>query len=508
MSARGAAVRKHSLEELCAGTFDVLVIGTGIIGARVAFEAACAGLKVALVDAGDFGGATSGASGKLVHGGLRYLATGNVRLVRAALQERRVLADHIAPHLVHRLPFLLARSGRGFAGFPTVAASLLAYWALDGFRRPAPRPITAEEAGSLVPPLHPIGPYTLLEEAQTDDGRLTLATVKAAVQAGVVAANHLRVVELERSGGRICGAILEGHDGEGYLQISCRTAVNATGPWVDQVRLLEDPKREPSVQLSKGVHLLLAVESDWRAAVALHLGEASHVYAVPWHGMLLLGTTDTAYEGDPDAVAPDPSDEALLLDAASSFLPHELLHPQKVRCSFAGLRVLPSGEGTTYRAPREHVVSVGPAGMVSVGGGKLTTHRLIALDVLRMLPTELRPKKVRANIGPLPGASPPNTLALNARLDPPTVKHLTNLYGNEAEKLLSYATDYPNALEKIHSEGPDIWAQAYYAADEEWALTVEDVTRRRTSLSFRGLITDDARARLASALALPEGAAC
>jgi glycerol-3-phosphate dehydrogenase len=138
--------------------------------------------------------------------------------------------------------------------------------------------------------------------------------------------------------------------------------------------------------LSKGVHLVLPLEGDWRAAFTLDLGGAGHVYAVPWHGMLLLGTTDNPYDGDPGAVAPDPAEESYLLDAASSFLPPDLLRPDRLRCSFAGLRVLPPGDGRLYEASCEHVVLVGPAGMIFVGGGKLTTHRLIALDVLRALP--------------------------------------------------------------------------------------------------------------------------
>jgi glycerol-3-phosphate dehydrogenase len=204
---------------LSTGTFDVLVVGGGIVGARIAFEASRSGLKVALVDAGDFGGATSSASGKLVHGGLRYLRTGKVRLVREAHRERRVL------------------------------------------------------------------------------------------------------VELERSRGTLSGAVLKRLDGEGLLTVRCRTVVNATGPWLDHLLLLEDPKRKPAVRLSKGVHLVLPPEAEWRVAFTLSLDDGRHVYAVPWRGMLLLGTTDTAYEGDPGAVTPVPAEVAYLLATASRFLP-------------------------------------------------------------------------------------------------------------------------------------------------------------------------------------------
>ena len=307
MSACGAVNRERSLERLRTGAFDVLVIGAGIVGARTAFEAACAGLKVAVVDAGDFGGATSSASGKLVHGGLRYLRTGRLRFVREARREQRILANRVAPHLVRRIPFLLA-AGRGSARYSTIAAGPLAYWALDRFRRPAPRFVTAGEAAALVPPLRAadLDTHTLLEEAVTNDSRLTLATVRAAVHMGAVAVNYLRAVELECSRDRICGAMLEGTGGEGLLSVRCRAVVNATGPWLDHLRLLKDSKREPAVRLSKGVHLMLPLESEWQAALAFALDDKRHVYAVPWHGMLLLGTTDTTYEGDPSAAAPEP----------------------------------------------------------------------------------------------------------------------------------------------------------------------------------------------------------
>jgi glycerol-3-phosphate dehydrogenase len=502
VSARGAAVRERSLERLSTEIFDVLVVGGGIVGARVAFEASRAGLKVALVDAGDFGGATSSASGKLVHGGLRYLRTRSFRFVREAHRERRILADRIAPHMVRRLPFLLASVEQGRPRYSTVAAGPLAYWALDGFRRPAPRRVSNGKTRDLVPPLltTDLGSCALIEEATTDDGRLTLATVKAAVGAGAVAVNHLRVAELDKTRAGISGAVLKGRDGEGLLTVRCRAVVNATGPWLDDLRLLEDPKRKPTVRLSKGVHLVLPLEGEWRAAFTLSLDGGRHVYAVPWRGMLLLGTTDTLYEGDPGAVAPSLAEEAYLLTTASRFLPEEMLRPDRMLRSFAGLRVLPRGDGDTYGASREHVVCVGPAGMISVGGGKLTTHRLIALDALRRLPAELSPRRLRPSPDPLPGSTPPDPRTLGARLDAATAKHLTELYGGEAERLLRYATSFPDALEKVHPGGPDIWAQVYHAADEEWAVTAEDVVQRRTTLGIRGLDAKNLRDRLTSIL--------
>jgi glycerol-3-phosphate dehydrogenase len=500
LSKRGAEIRERSLELLSRRSFDLLVIGGGIVGSRVALEASRAGLRVALVDAGDFGGATSSASGKLVHGGLRYLRAGRFRLVRAALRERRLLATRIAPHLVRPIPLVLATEEAGWPRHLMVAAGPLAYWALGGLCGPAPRLSGVGPPTASLPALRTGGPCGLVEEAVTDDGRLTLATVKAAVRAGTVAANHVRVAELRRHRGGISGAVLVGREGEGIFDLRCRAVVNATGPWLDRVRLLEDPKSKPATRLSKGAHLVLPLEGEWPVAIALTLRDGRHVYGVPWHGMLLIGTTDTLHEGDPGSVAPTPAEETYLLEAAARLLSGEQAHRERVLCSFAGLRVLRPGHGPTSDASREHLVVVGPAGMVSVAGGKLTTHRLIALDALRALPSGVRPRRLRPDLDPLPGSSPPDQRVLRSRLDAATARHLTELYGGEAAELLRYSDRFPDALERVHPAGPDLWAQVRHAAEEEWAMTVEDVARRRTTLAIRGLDTGIARVGISAVL--------
>ncbi len=496
-----SGLRERTLEELVRDVFDVLVVGGGIVGSRVAWDAARAGLRVALVDAKDFGGATSSASARLVHGGLRYLRAGEISLVRTASRERDALASRIAPHLVRPLPFVLASDRSGGQG-AKCAAGLFAYAALGGFRRPFPRIIPSREAGDLVPPLRNenLGLRAVFHEAKTNDARLTLATVTAAARAGAVVANYLRAVELYTSPGKISRVLLEGRRGEGTVSVACRAIVNATGPWLDLLRRMEDPLSGPLVRLSKGVHVVLRPWEQWRAALALSLGGDRHLYAVPCDGTVLLGTTDTEYSGDPYRVAPEPSELSTLLEAASEFLDGEALRPERVLSAFAGLRVLPRGEGDPSAAPREHLLSVGPGGMVSVAGGKLTTHRQIALDALGHLPTEVRPRRLLLSDEPLPGASrAPRFRDLAARLDASCLDHLFHLYGREAENLLAYAGLYPNALDPITPEAPDVWAQAYHAISNEWALTVEDVVYRRTSLGLRGLDTPLVRERISSA---------
>jgi glycerol-3-phosphate dehydrogenase len=497
---RGA--RERALEELGVGVYDVLVIGGGIVGSRVAFDAARYGLRVALVDAGDFGGATSGASARLIHGGLRYLGTGGVRLVRTALKEREVLASRVAPHLVRPLPFVLSVAG-GRREISRCAVGLLVYAALDGFRGPLPRFATSEEAARLVPPLraHDLSSHAVFHEATTNDGRLTLATVTAAASSGAVVANYLRAVDLEPGG--ISRVTLRGR--EGTLAVRCRAVVNATGPWVDRIRQLEDPGCRPIARLSKGVHLVLQPDAPWRAAVAVSLEGGRHLYALPCEGKILLGTTDEEYDGDPAGAAAEPADVSYLLEVACQFLKPGMLRRERVISAFAGLRVLPRGEDATPDASRDHLLSTGPGGIVSVAGGKLTTHRRIALDALRYLPDKVRPRRLSLSDAPLPGASLSSSRKLHRRLDGSTVDHLLRRYGGETESLLAYSEEFPNAFEMIAPGAPDLWAQVYHAIREEWAVTADDVIYRRTTLGLRGFDTPEIRQAVSVVIASEAG---
>jgi glycerol-3-phosphate dehydrogenase len=204
----------------------------------------------------------------------------------------------------------------------------------------------------------------------------------------------------------------------------------------------------------------------------------------------MLGTTDTEYEGDPAAAAAEPGDVATVLAEAAIALPAELLARQRLLYSFAGLRVLPRGGGSTARAHREEVIETGPAGMVSVAGGKLTTHRLIALKVLRHLGAF---RHLRPTPDPLPGAGP--VPVRPSHVDPTVWDHLVHLYGSEAP-----AVAEAGGLEAVHPGGPDVWAQVVHAAEREWSTTVEDVVRRRTTLEVRGLATPEVREGVAATL--------
>jgi len=488
-----AAWRDRAREELAAREFDLLVIGGGIVGAGVASEAARLGLAVALVDRGDFGGATSAASSKLIHGGLRYLRLGDIRLVREAHKERRALLRVVAPHLVRRLPFLLPVYRGGPYRPRVLQAGLWLYSTLA--REPLGGLVPPERARRSVPELRVEGlkGCGLYADAWTHDSRLCLANVRAAAEAGATVLNYAEVTDLRIVGGRVAGAELVDRLGDGgaALSVSARAVVNATGPWVDVVRRLEDPRAARSSRLSKGAHVLLKLESPWSAALTIIHDKVRVSFALPWEGMLLLGTTDTLYEGDPGAVEATPDDVARILAEASVAVDSERLRPDSVRSTFAGLRVLPGTGGATATARRETVLLRGPAGMVSVAGGKLTTYRRIGLQVLHTLRGELGLHRLPAAPVPLPGATgltrAAERLASRDELEPAVRSHLLHLYGSLAEEVVALADEDEGLLERLHPEAPDIAAQARYAREREWACTTEDVLRRRTTLGLRGV---------------------
>jgi glycerol-3-phosphate dehydrogenase len=482
------------LEALDGRQFDVLVIGGGIIGAGIAEAATAHGLNVALVERGDFAGATSSASSKLIHGGLRYLQMGDVRLVREAHQERRALMNVVAPHLVHRLPFVFPLYEHGPHRPLFVRTGVLLYSALARARLNGR--VSEQRALRLVPQLRTehLHSSALYADAWTNDGRLTLANVRAAADRGAAVVNYAEVVALDAGGADV--AI----DGE-TVRVRARSIVNATGPWLDRVRLLEDADAAPSIRLSKGVHVIADGGDGWNAAVTIPHDKVRVSFAIPWEGKLLLGTTDTLHEGPPESARATDDDVRAILGEASV----AVRDIGTVRATFCGLRVLPGGPGETANARRETVYTRGPLGMVSVAGGKLTTYRRIALDALAQLGVRNLDRRPR----PLPGAAGLDRVAWPLELDPASRTHLLNLYGSLAAEVLAPAVDDPSLLEPLVRGRPDLRAQERYAREREWARTEEDVLRRRTTAWLAGDIPEpgsqfEPGSRASNGVPLPE----
>jgi glycerol-3-phosphate dehydrogenase len=464
-------VDESALDRLASQRFDLLVIGGGIIGAGIAEAASAQGMTVALVERGDFASATSSASSKLIHGGLRYLQMGDFRLVREAHEERRVLMNVVAPHLVHRLPFLFPLYEDGPHRPWFVRTGVLLYSALARARLNGR--ISEKRALRLVPQLRTekLHSSALYADAWTNDGRLTLANIRAAADRGAAVLNYAEVVAIDNRGADVFV------DGE-TVRVQARSIVNATGPWLDRVRRLEDPSAAPSIRLSKGVHVIVDGGEEWHAAVTIPHDKVRVSFAVPWEGKLLLGTTDTLHEGEPENARVTDDDVRTILDEAAVAV-RDL---GTVRASFHGLRVLPGGPGATANARRETVFTHGPGEMLSVAGGKLTTYRRIALDALEQLGVRNLDRKPR----PLPGARGLSSIDWPVELEPSTRSHLLHLYGSLAPEVLAPAVDEPSLLEPIVPGRPDLRAQDRYARQREWARTDEDVRRRRTTVWLAG----------------------
>jgi glycerol-3-phosphate dehydrogenase len=462
-----AVDRVAALEQLGARRFDLLVIGGGIIGAGIAEAASAHGLDVALVDRADFASATSSASSKLVHGGLRYLQMGDIRLVREAHQERRYLMNVVAPHLVERLPFVFPLYEDGPHRPIVVRTGVLLYSALARARLNGR--VSEQRALRLVPQLRTerLHSSALYADARTNDGRLTIENIRAAASRGAVVVNYAEVTAVHTDGAEVRV------DGE-TVRVQATSVVNATGPWLDHLRRLEDPAARPSIRLSKGVHVLVDGGEDWGAAVTIPQSTVRVSFAIPWEGMLLLGTTDTLHEGPPEEAGVTDEDVRTILDEASVAIDGV---GGPVRASFHGLRVLPGGPGSTANARRETVYTRGPTGMLSVAGGKLTTYRRIALDALEQLEVKNLDRRPR----PLPGAIGLSHVTWPVELDARTRRHLLHLYGSVGAEVVAPAVDDPSLLEPLVAGRPDLRAQELYARTHEWALTDADVLRRRTT---------------------------
>jgi glycerol-3-phosphate dehydrogenase len=477
--------RARALDELASREFDLLVVGGGIIGAGIAAAAARQGIAVALVERSDFGGATSSASSKLVHGGLRYLRLGDVRLVREAHEERRHLMTRVAPHLVRPMPFLLPLYDSGPYRPAVVQAGIAVYSTLARARLNGLVP--AGRAERMVPGLRTAGLRRcgLYVDCVTNDSRLTLANVRAAAESGATVVNGAAVSALRLVDGRVRGAdvIADG----GTIAVSARTVVNAAGPWVDEVRRLADPGAEASIRLSKGVHVLLSTETPWSAALTIPHDKVRVSFAVPWEGMLLLGTTDTLHEGGPDTVVAEAADIERVLAEAAVALEDSVVRREQIRASFAGLRVLPQSGRETARARRETVHIRDSSGLLTVAGGKLTTYRRIALDTLERLRADLGLHRIDRQPCPLPGAVGLDRVGFPVEVSPTLRAHLLGLYGSLAPEVLDPALADPTLLEPLTPGAPDIAAQVVYAAEREWARNPEDILRRRTTLALRGL---------------------
>jgi glycerol-3-phosphate dehydrogenase len=491
-----ARSRATILSDLAERPLDLLVIGGGINGAGIAREAALRGLRVGLLDKGDFGGGTSSRSSKLIHGGLRYLELGDLRLVFEACQERDLLRRRLAPHLVRPLPFLFPVYAGDPRGLLAISAGLWLYDVLATFRnirwhrRLSARATLRLEPGLRRENLRGAGYYY---DCWTDDARLTLETILSAWEEGALACNYVEVVGFRKTLGWIDG--VEARDVLGGQRIAVRASVvvNAAGPWVDVVRKLDAPEAAPLLRLTKGVHVVLPREriGNTQAVVIRAPADGRVMFVIPWESHDLVGTTDTDHDGVPDVVRPDRADVDYLLEAVNHYFPAAAVKPHEVVSAFAGLRPLVAPQRTRDAAPsavsREEVIVVSPHGLVSLAGGKLTTYRRTAITVVERVVAELQRRgdrrrfpKSRSHRKPLVGAVPANggpAMGIDG--------HLAARYGRRTVRLQSVLDEQSGLRELLAPPLEDLRGEVSLAAREEMAVRLEDVLRRRLHVALR-----------------------
>jgi glycerol-3-phosphate dehydrogenase len=435
--------RERNLERLASEDYDVLVVGGGITGAGVALDAVTRGLKVALVERADFASGTSSKSSRFVHGGLRYLAHGELRLVAESLHERAHLR-RMAPHLVKPLPFVIpiARDAPR-AVPPAMSAAMALYDVLGGRRLNGPRArATPEEVAKRSPAVDAsrLKDAHVYWEATVDDARLTLSVVLTAARHGAVVANYCGVTALTDDGAECDG-----------LRIRARCVVNATGVWSDELR----GTAEPQVRPAKGVHIAVPralVPGD--VALMFPLEGGRFVFTSPWGPVTFVGTTDTDYDGPLDSPQPEESEIADLLDRVNPWL-GEPLERRDVIGAYAGLRPLAARrKGPTADLSRRHRLDVAGR-LVTITGGKLTTWRRMAVDTVDAVARVL-------------GEPLPHTRTTT----------LTLVGAERAQRVRELALDTP-LLDGL----PYVEGDVVYAARHEMALTVDDVLARRTRAS-------------------------
>ena len=471
-----------------AADFDLAIVGGGATGCGLALDAAARGFSVALFEADDFAKGTSSRATKLLHGGVRYLAQGDIGLVREALHERAsVLAN--APHLANRLPFVMPSYRWWESGF--YGMGLKAYDLLAGARSLGNTEfLSARQTRALLPNVMPTGLSGGVKywDGQFDDARLALALARTAAARGALVLNHAPVTALTREAGQVRGFTVRDALSGAVHAVRARCVVNATGIWVDALRDMdrdaEAPKRPPMVAPSQGVHLVVD-RSFWPGDHALLVPKTQDgrvLFAVPWLGKTILGTTDTprdAVQHEPHAL---PAEVQFILGEAARYLARA---PQRadVRSVWVGMRPLvkPQAEdgADTKALSREHTVLIGRSGLVTVTGGKWTTYRAMAEDVLTrcmakgLLPP--RPAGVTDRL-PLLGAAPGRSI-----MAPPG----EHLYGSEVAALraLPGATRW---LSHDAETGEPVLSEAMvrFAVRHELAANVEDVLARRSRLLF------------------------
>ncbi len=506
--------RSVLLARLQTEPFDLLVIGGGITGAGVARDAALRGLKVALVERGDFAIGTSSRSTKLIHGGLRYLEMGDVGLVFEAVRERQRLLQ-LAPHLAKPQSFVLPVMSHSKHSVFTLDLGLTLYDMLAAFSGVMPHRAVRKKALLRMEPSligHGLSGGVRYFDATTDDARLVLANIRGAVAAGAVCLSQVAFVRPDLRDGKLAGAQLRDQVTGASIAVTASVAVAAAGPWTDAFghawRMATDASAAapPPLQPSKGVHVVVA-----RHRLPLHHAvtmtsplDGRVVFALPWPHATVIGTTDTAYSGPLDEPGCTWQDADYLVRTVNGCLlpTGGPLAVADVVSTWAGIRPLVAQAGaSSYKTSREHVITADPVGLVTIAGGKLTTYRVMAEQAvdaaLQLLGNGVAAaaKSCATATLPLPGAEalPANLRPLEAiaaivqqqfGVDPEIARHFSERYGSDAGAVCAVCAEQDRGFDRVLPDLPYCWGELAWLVREEMALDLVDLAVRRTQLYY------------------------
>jgi glycerol-3-phosphate dehydrogenase len=472
------------------GFWDVIVVGGGATGLGTAVEAAARGYRTLLLEQDDFAKGTSSRSTKLVHGGVRYLQQGNLSLVIEALHERGLLIQN-APHLVRNRSFVVP--SYAWWNGPFYGAGLKVYDLLAGRLGLGPsRLLSVEETLNHLPTLEPEGLLggVIYHDGQFDDARLAVNLAQTLADLDGVPLNYLRVTGLRQTAGMVSGVEAVDLESGRTFEVDGRVVVNATGIFTDQVRRLDNPGAADLIAFSQGIHLVLGREflPGDSAVMVPHTDDGRVLFAVPWHGATVVGTTDTPV---PEALLePRALEEevAFLLTHAARYLTRDP-QPRDVLSVFAGIRPLFSPGGTTDTAAvsRDHHLLVSPSGLVTITGGKWTTYRKMGEDTIDQA-------AMVAGLEPRP--SPTRNLRIHGWLKQIDPDEPGSWYGSDLAGVRRLLAERPELAEPLHPALPYRKVDAIWGVRHESARTVEDVLARRT----RALLLDARAAGEAAAV--------
>ncbi|MET9273037.1 glycerol-3-phosphate dehydrogenase/oxidase [Kribbella sp. NPDC003557] len=508
--------RADAIDALADGReLDVLVIGGGVVGTGSALDAATRGLTTGLLEARDFASGTSSRSSKLIHGGLRYLEMLDFRLVHEALQERGLLLQRLAPHLVKPVPFLYPLQHRWwerfYAGAGVALYDGMAVSSGLGAGLPIHRHLTRRGAMRLVPSLKKSALVGALQyyDAQVDDARHTMELARTAASYGALVANRVKVTGFLRQGERVTGVQAKDLESGRQFEVRAKQVVNATGVWTDDTQAMVGERGQYHVRASKGIHLVVPKDRIQSSTGMILRTEKSVLFIIPWGRHWLIGTTDTDWHLDKAHPAATSKDIEYLLDHVNAVLTTPLTR-EDVEGVYAGLRPLLAGESeSTSKLSREHVVAHAAPGLVVVAGGKYTTYRVMAKDAIDAAADALDgrvPRSVTKNI-PLVGADGYQALwnqrqliAQRSGLHVARIEHLLNRYGALIHEVLELVAEDPSLGEQLPGTQDYLKAEIVYGAKAEGARHLDDILARRTRISIeawdRGVGAAEAAARL------------